>query len=175
MAARREMLACRVGSCLLAVLSLVLLCMALFTDYWLVALGPRFTGHSGLWQECVAGVCVSPAPVTEYIQATRAFLILGALATAASLLCLLLSLTSCVHIPVSTNLLASIAAFTAGSCTLVAMGVYTGESWHKNQDGQIQLTFQWSFYLGWAALPLLALSGTFALVAHQRQEGYESL
>ncbi|XP_044847612.1 protein NKG7-like [Mauremys mutica] len=169
------MLACSVGSCLLAVLSLVLLCMALFTDYWLLALGPSSTGHSGLWQECVAGVCVSPAHATGYIQATRAFLILGALATAASVLCLLLSLTSCVHIPVSTSLLASIAAFTAGSCTLVAMGVYTGESWHKNQDGQIQLTFEWSFYLGWAALPLLALSGTFALVAHQRHVGYESL
>uniref|UniRef100_A0A8C4WN56 Natural killer cell granule protein 7 n=2 Tax=Gopherus evgoodei TaxID=1825980 RepID=A0A8C4WN56_9SAUR len=169
------MLACSVGSCLLAVLSLVLLCTALFTDYWLVAFGPSDTAHSGLWQECRADVCVSPPHVTGYIQATRAFLILGALATAVSLLSLLLSVTSCVHIPVSTNLLASIAAFTAGSCTLLAMGVYTGESWHKNQDGQIQVTFQWSFYLGWAALPLLALSGTFALVAHQRHVGYERL
>ncbi|TFJ97196.1 S-acyl fatty acid synthase thioesterase, medium chain [Platysternon megacephalum] len=171
--ARGEMLACSVGSCLLAVFSLVLLCMALFTDYWLVALGPHSTSHSGLWQECLANECQSPPHVTGYIQATRAFLILAALATAASVLSLLLSLTSCVRIPVSTDLLASIAAFTAGSCTLIAMAVYTGESWHKNQDGQIQLTFEWSFHLGWAALPLLALSGAFSLVAHQRHAGYE--
>uniref|UniRef100_A0A8C3SP55 Uncharacterized protein n=1 Tax=Chelydra serpentina TaxID=8475 RepID=A0A8C3SP55_CHESE len=46
-----------------------------------------------------------------------------------------------------------------GSCTLVAMGVYSGESWHRNLDPQIQLSFAWSFYLGWAALPLLGLSG----------------
>nr|XP_005293975.2 protein NKG7 [Chrysemys picta bellii] len=167
------MWACSVGSCLLAVSSLVLLCMALVTDYWLLAIGANTTAHSGLWQVCLPVGCQSPAHVTGYIQATRAFLILAVLATAASVLSLLFSVTSCVRIPVSTDLLASIAAFTAGSCTLVAMGVYTGESWHKNQDGQIQLTFEWSFYLGWAALLLLALSGTFALVAHQRQVGYE--
>uniref|UniRef100_A0A674JVR7 Natural killer cell granule protein 7 n=1 Tax=Terrapene triunguis TaxID=2587831 RepID=A0A674JVR7_9SAUR len=112
----------------------------------------RGVGTAGRGGFLINPLC--PCPPTGYIQATRAFLILAALATAASVLSLLLSVTSCVRIPVSTDLLASIAAFTAGSCTLIAMGVYTGESWHKNQDGQIQLTFEWSFYLGWATLPL---------------------
>uniref|UniRef100_A0A8C3SG24 Uncharacterized protein n=1 Tax=Chelydra serpentina TaxID=8475 RepID=A0A8C3SG24_CHESE len=56
------MLGCSVGSCLLAALSLVLICMALATDYWLVAYGPHSASHSGLWQVCLADVCVSPAP-----------------------------------------------------------------------------------------------------------------
>ncbi|CAM4678771.1 unnamed protein product [Lepidochelys olivacea] len=170
-----EMQACGVGSCLLATLSLVLLCMALSTDYWLVAYGPRATAHSGLWQVCVVNECRSPDHITGYIQATRAFLILATLATAASVLFLLVSLTSCLHSPVSTYLLAAITGFAAGSCTLIAMGVFSGESWHKNPDRMIQLTFEWSFYLGWAALPLLGLGGAFALVAHKRHSGYESV
>ncbi|CAM5124797.1 unnamed protein product [Natator depressus] len=169
------MQACSVGSCLLATLSLVLLCVALSTDYWLVAYGGGVTSHSGLWQQCLADVCRSPDRITGYIQATRAFLILATLGTAASVLFLLVSLMSCVHSPVSTDLLAAITGFAAGSCTLIAMGVFSGESWHKNQDRMIQLTFEWSFYLGWAALPLLGLGGAFALVAHKRHSGHESV
>uniref|UniRef100_K7FNU4 Natural killer cell granule protein 7 n=1 Tax=Pelodiscus sinensis TaxID=13735 RepID=K7FNU4_PELSI len=147
------MQACSVGSCLLAALSLLLLCLALSTDYWLVAYGPKDTFHSGLWQQCTVG------RVNGYIQATRAFLILAALAAAVCILSLLSSIISCFQSPVSLSLVASLSAFAAAGCTLVSMAVFSAESWDKNKDGQIQLTFEWSFYLGWAALPLLVLSG----------------
>ncbi|XP_074837482.1 protein NKG7-like [Carettochelys insculpta] len=169
------MLAGSVGSCLLAVLGLLLLCMALSTDYWLVAYGPKLTVHSGLWQVCLADGCHTPSPIADYIQATRAFLILASLATAVSILSLLVSITSCIRSPLSPSLLAALMAFAAGGCTLIAMAVFCAESWHKNQDGQIQLTFEWSFYLGWAALPLLALSGICALVTHKSRVGYEQV
>ncbi|KAG6920583.1 natural killer cell granule protein 7, partial [Chelydra serpentina] len=132
---------------------------------------PASPGAGGGWDRGRGGAGSSltlrvPCPPPGYIQATRAFLILAVLGAAAAVLSLLASLTSCVHSAVSTDLLAAISAFAAGSCTLVAMGVYSGESWHRNLDPQIQLSFAWSFYLGWAALPLLGLSGTFALLAH---------
>uniref|UniRef100_K7FQ95 Uncharacterized protein n=1 Tax=Pelodiscus sinensis TaxID=13735 RepID=K7FQ95_PELSI len=99
------MQACSVGSCLLAALSLLLLCLALSTDYWLVAYGPKDTFHSGLWQQCTVG------RVNGYIQATRAFLILAALAAAVCILSLLASIMSCFQSPMSLNLVASLSAF----------------------------------------------------------------
>ncbi|XP_075764018.1 protein NKG7-like isoform X3 [Pelodiscus sinensis] len=103
-----------------------------------------------------------------YIQATRAFLILAALAAAVCILSLLASIMSCFQSPVSLNLVASLSAFAAAGCTLVSMAVFSAESWHRNLDGQIQLAFEWSFYLGWAALPLLGLCGIFVLVTQNR-------
>ncbi|XP_067413574.1 protein NKG7-like [Emydura macquarii macquarii] len=163
-----------IAGSLLAALSGVMLCLALFTDYWLVAYGPKDTGHSGLWQECWP-VCQSPAPVQAYIQATRAFIILAFLASLVVAGSLLVPITACVRSPANLSLTASVAAFAAACCTIIAMSAFTAESWNKNQAPDVQLTFEWSFYLGWAALPLLLLSGVFAIVIHTRHAGYEQM
>lgn len=48
-----------------------------------------------------------------------------------------------------------------GLCTLVAVAVFTAESWGKNKESNTQLTFEWSFYVAWAAFPMLLLAGEF--------------
>uniref|UniRef100_A0A6J0UT13 Protein NKG7-like n=1 Tax=Pogona vitticeps TaxID=103695 RepID=A0A6J0UT13_9SAUR len=171
------MLFCRIFSLLLASISIAFLLMALITDYWIVAYGPSDISHSGLWQECVNGKCFVPKVIDGYITATRFFLILASVVTLAAVIFLFISFMpfNCGY--VGRPFISSIAAFVAGFFTLIAVAVFTSESWGKNKDPQIQVTFEWSFYLGWAAFPLLLLAGIFSLIAHLRspQSGYESM
>ncbi|XP_062996385.1 protein NKG7-like [Elgaria multicarinata webbii] len=169
------MLACRIVSMLMAFVSIVLLHMALTTDYWVVVYGVKDIMHSGLWQQCKNGNCTTPGTTKEYIAATRAFLILASLLALVSALSLVFSFTSCAHGVMSKPFIPSMAAFTAALFTLIAVAVYTAESWNNNTDPKVHYTYEWSFYLGWAAFPMLLLAGIFSLVAHvcSPRSGYE--
>uniref|UniRef100_A0A8D0BDM4 Natural killer cell granule protein 7 n=1 Tax=Salvator merianae TaxID=96440 RepID=A0A8D0BDM4_SALMN len=141
------MLACRISSILMVFTSIIVLFIALTTDYWLIAFGPKSFAHSGLWTECRDG------------HSTRVFLILASLVALASVLFLASSFMPCPCSLGNNHFIPSFIAFAAGLLTLIAVAVYTSESWDNNQDPQIQLTFGWSFYLGWAAFPMLLLAG----------------
>ncbi|KAJ6663581.1 hypothetical protein lerEdw1_009660 [Lerista edwardsae] len=110
----RRMRACKFFSMLLASVGIVFLLMALTTDYWLVAYGPSDIAHSGLWQACRNGKCFVPAETYDYIQATRAFLVLASLAAATSVLSLTASFLPCDYGGLSGSFAAAIAAFIAG-------------------------------------------------------------
>ncbi|XP_053124810.1 protein NKG7-like [Hemicordylus capensis] len=170
------MLACKIFSLLVASAGIVFLLIALVTDYWLVAYGPRYINHSGLWQECLDGKCITEDAPDGYILATRAFLILAALVASITVICLLASFTPSIHV-LRGAFIASIAAFVAGLCTFIAIAVFTAESWNKDVGPQIQCTYQWSFYLGCTAFPMLLLAGIFSLVAHlcSPTASYESI
>nr|XP_056703723.1 protein NKG7-like [Euleptes europaea] len=170
------MLACRILSLLVACVSLICLLMALVTDYWLVAYGGKDIAHSGLWKTCIAGHCFAPDVPDDYIVATRAFLILASLAALASAVSLVGLFIQCTLHNVWGSFIASIAAFAAGLCTLIAVAVYTAESWGNN-DSRIQRTYEWSFYLAWAAFPMLLLAGISSLLVHLRSppSSYEHL
>ncbi|XP_061452550.1 protein NKG7-like [Rhineura floridana] len=171
------MVPCRIFSILVASISIVLLLIALTTNYWLVAYGPSSIVHSGLWQVCIDGHCFAPDMANEYIIATRAFLILASLVALALVLFLIPSIMPWDCGTISGPFVTSIAAFIAGIFTLVAVAVFTAESWGRNKDPQIQLTFEWSFYLAWSAFPMLLLTGIFSLVAHlcSSRSAYDSL
>ncbi|KAL8219409.1 UNVERIFIED_CONTAM: hypothetical protein K2H54_023870 [Gekko kuhli] len=160
------MLACRILSLLVACISLICLLMALVTDYWLVAYGAKDIAHSGLWKTCRAGHCFAPAVPDDYIVVTRVFLILACLAAFAVTVSLAAFFVQCAGHNMW-GFVASIAAFTAGLCTLIGVAVYTAESW-ENKDTSIQRTYEWSFYLAWAAFPILLLAGALSLLLHLR-------
>ncbi|XP_048357624.1 protein NKG7-like [Sphaerodactylus townsendi] len=161
------MLTCRILSLLMACVSLICLLMALVTDYWLVVYGGKDIAHSGLWKTCIAGRCFAPTAPYDYIVATRAFLILASLAALASSVSLSASFTQCTLYNVRGSFIGSITAFAAGLCTLIAVAVYVAESW-ENSDSSIQQTYEWSFYLAWAAFPMLLMAGIFSLLLHLR-------
>ncbi|XP_033014087.1 protein NKG7-like [Lacerta agilis] len=171
------MLLCRILSIPVASISIIALFIALTTDYWLVAYGPAGIAHSGLWQECMGGNCWTPTKANEYILATRAFLILGSLAALALVISLTASFMPCDCGFLGGAFVTSIVAFSGALFTLVGVVVFTAESWGKNRDPQIQLTYEWSFYLAWVAFPMLLLTGIFSLVAHlcPSRPGYENV
>ncbi|XP_042296630.1 protein NKG7-like [Sceloporus undulatus] len=160
------MLACRIFSVLLTSISLVLLLMALITDYWIVASDAISFMHSGLWKVCRDGNCFVPNITYDYIIATRAFLIMASLTALTAVIVLVASFMPYNCGVLDKPLNASVAAIIAGLFNLTALAVFTAESWQKNVNPKIQVTFQWSFYLGWAAFPMLLLAGIFSLVAH---------
>ncbi|XP_066495127.1 protein NKG7-like [Tiliqua scincoides] len=164
-------------SMLVASVSIVFLLMALTTDYWLVAYGPRDITHSGLWQVCRDGKCFVPSEIYDYIQATCTFLIMASLAATISVLSVAVSFTPCDQGSITGSFVAAVAAFIGGLCTFVAVVVFTAESWGKNKESNTQLTFQWSFYLAWAAFPMLLLAGIFSLLVHlySPRRDYESV
>lgn len=57
---------------------------------------------------------------------------------------------------ISTDLLS---AFLKGLFTLIALAVYTAETWKEKTSPQLQVSFAWSFYSGWITFPLFLLAG----------------
>nr|XP_060639857.1 protein NKG7 isoform X2 [Anolis sagrei ordinatus] len=171
------MLACRVFSMVLTTTSLALLLLALITDYWLVANDSKDTVHSGLWKWCRDGSCFTPNVTFDYILATRAFLIMACLMSLAAVIVHIAFFAPCDCGILDKPFFALVAAFTAGLFTLIAVTVFTAESWDKNEDQQIQLTFEWSFYLAWGAFPMLLLAGILSLVVLlcSSRSGYDNI
>ncbi|XP_072463901.1 protein NKG7-like [Notamacropus eugenii] len=150
-------------------LALTLLLVALSTDNWITAVGPKHQAHSGLWHP-------DKDSVKDFIQATRAFIILAALAGLLSISCLILVITSSLFtfsLSHLASLISCITAFAAALCNTVGMAVYTGERWNEPSDSQIQTTFGWSFYMGWISVILFFFTGVLSLAVHH--PNYETL
>lgn len=166
----RLMELCRSLALLTGCLGLATILVAVSTDFWFVAVGPKFTAHSGLWPTELG------SPVTGYIHVTQAFCILAALWSLVSVVFLVLSYIPSLSAPGRGPIVSCISAFAAVLSTIVAMAVYTSERWSQPQHTQIQCFFSWSFYLGWVTVPLLLCAGGLSLGAHYvRPPGYESL
>ncbi|XP_075764034.1 protein NKG7-like [Pelodiscus sinensis] len=159
------MLPLQIPSVALVLLSLLLLLVALGSDYWRVAsTGPQ-SFHEGLWKSCVDSVCEQISSASDSLTVIRAFTLLAAIAGCLSCFVLLASFLRSHLRSVPLALLSFLASFTAGFCALVAMAMYTGE--FSEAVNATQFIFGWSFGLGWAACPLFLLAGVVTLVAHR--------
>lgn len=152
-------------------LGLASILVALSTDYWFMAVGPKFSSHSGLWpsghQDSVAG----------YIHLTQSFSILATLWGLVSVAFLVLSCIPSLSSPGRGPLVSAFTAFAAALSAMVAMAVYTSERWNQPPKAQIQSFFSWSFYLGWGSALLLLCTGGLSLGAHYGapRPGYDTL
>ncbi|XP_030890803.1 protein NKG7 isoform X2 [Leptonychotes weddellii] len=190
---------CRSLALLTGSLGLVSILIALSTDFWFVAEGPRFSFHSGLWPK------EFHTEVPDYLRATQS---LSILATLWGLVSVIFLIVSCIP-SLSTRgygpLVSSTMAFAAGRLraalglwgpvgsrsgpepslsssspaifAVVAMVVYTSERWNQPQHPQIQTFFSWSFYLGWVSAVLLLCAGSLSLGAYCSgpRPGYDAL
>ncbi|XP_039369304.1 protein NKG7-like [Mauremys reevesii] len=153
----------RILSTVLALLSLLLLLAALGADHWLVANSRLVTSYSGLWKVCVNSGCWMFASVPGYIEATRAFLFLAMIAGFLSFFALIASFFRSHLGPVSLSLVSAVGSFSAGLCAMIALAVYTGEFAGAVNVPSDQVTFGWSFGLGWASFPVFLLTGVVTL------------
>ncbi|CAM4678717.1 unnamed protein product [Lepidochelys olivacea] len=161
------MLHLQVASPTLALLSLLLLLVALGSDHWLLLKENQVVMHSGLWKLCMNLGCLIPLNVPDLINASRACLILAVIAGLLSCLALLASFF-CSHLgSVSLTLVSAMGSFSAGFCILIALTVFTSEFAEVMKVTWLHVSFGWSWGLGWASIPLFLLTGGVTLLAQE--------
>uniref|UniRef100_A0A8C3I327 Uncharacterized protein n=1 Tax=Chrysemys picta bellii TaxID=8478 RepID=A0A8C3I327_CHRPI len=142
----------RILSTVLALLSFLLLLVALGSDHWLVATSHLGSLHEGLWKSCQNSVCEqissasgkgSPAPPGNPPLPP---------ASTIGQVCPWLWEESG-----GQGVLA--VPFAPGLCTMIALAMYTGEFAGAVNAAHSQVTFGWSFGLGWASFPLFLITG----------------
>lgn len=153
---------CRSLALLAGCLGLTSSLIALSTDYWIVATGPNFSSHSGLWPAS------QEIQVAGYIRVTQTFCILAALWALVAIAFLVLSCIPALSSPGRGPLVSTIMAFAAALSITVAMAVYTSMRWSQTPSSQVQTFFAWSFYLGWVSSILFLCAGCLSLGAHCR-------
>ncbi|XP_006868422.1 PREDICTED: protein NKG7 [Chrysochloris asiatica] len=148
-------------------MGLVINLVALSTDFWIEVVGP-IAIHAGLWLK---------GPVEDYIHVTQGFSISAALLSLVALIFLVWSFIPLLTAPAHSLLVSTKTAFAAALCMIVAMSVYTSENLHKRVHSQLQVSFGWSFYLGWISAILLLFAGALSLAAHcgSRRAEYRSI
>ncbi|MEE6481875.1 hypothetical protein FKM82_013039 [Ascaphus truei] len=159
-----------IGSCL----GFILLLTGLLSDFWLVNFGEN-PFHMGLWQVCFRDHCMKVSSGAEYIDATRGLLIIS---TALLILGLLSSGIAFANFSlgrVTGPLAASILEFISAVFLLIGMSVFTGET--ASSVNQSSVNYQWSFYLSWAAVPILGFAAICHILAHKSSPtaGYEAI
>ncbi|OWK16382.1 NKG7 [Cervus elaphus hippelaphus] len=186
---------CRSLALLTSSLGLVSLLVALSTNFWFVAQGPKSSSHSGLWPSS------DQVSVAGYIHVTQSFCILAVLWGLISTAFLVMSCIPSLSAPGRGPIVSTFMAFAGGedsvlglgggegcvcwdlvSCCrgaeptlvspspalslIVAMTVYTIERWNQPGNPQVQSFFSWSFYLGWVSTLLFLCTGGLSLGAH---------
>ncbi|XP_054554040.1 protein NKG7-like isoform X2 [Talpa occidentalis] len=149
---------CRTLAVLAACLGLVSILVAVSTDFWVVATGPGFSTHSGLWPRNHLD------PVKGYIHVTMTFAILSTLMGLVSVGFLVLSCIPSFSAQGHGPLVSCITGFTA-----VAMAFYTSERGGLIPLPRVQSYFSWSFYLGWMSVAFLCITGAPSLPTRGRE------
>ncbi|XP_065276004.1 protein NKG7-like [Emys orbicularis] len=145
----------RILSTVLVLLSLLLLLLALGSNYWVA---DNNGVNMGLWKTCVRSLCAQYSSVPDYFDATRAFLFLAMIAGFLSFFALLTSFFRSHLGPVSLTLVSAVGSFSAGLCAMIALAVFTGEVAKAVNVPPGQVPFGWSFGLGWASFPLFLIT-----------------
>ncbi|KAM9224493.1 protein NKG7 [Dugong dugon] len=161
---------CRTLALLAGSLGLVSTVVALSTNFWIVAMGPSISAHTGLWPS-------EGSVAAGYIRVTQSFSVLATLWILVSVVFLGLSFFPLLSAPGRSPLIAAITALTAALFMIVAMAVYTSERWGQVPKPQIQVFFGWSFYVGWVSVLLLLCTGALSMDAYcgARRPGYEAV
>nr|XP_056702351.1 protein NKG7-like [Euleptes europaea] len=156
----------RIAASFCSFLSLLLLIIGMASDYWT---GSRTDSTGvGLWRVCSGITCTSYSmnDLYGYMHATRAFLLMGMFAGAASFFSLCASFYRPKIGSISTALLAVLASIAAGVCSLIAMASFTGVSIAQYMG--LWGIFRWSFGLAWASFPLFLITGGLAYMVVRR-------
>ncbi|KAH1180032.1 hypothetical protein KIL84_006082 [Mauremys mutica] len=148
----------RIASVILALLSLVLLVVALVSDNW-VKVNEAEGSHLGLWKIC-------------FFHTSRFFMILAMFTGFLSFFALIASFV-CSHFrSVSLTLVSTVGSFSAGVCDMIALAVFTSADCQLVMPGI--LSYSWSYGLGWLSCFLYLGTGTdqpFALSSAPRRRG----
>ncbi|XP_060114005.1 peripheral myelin protein 22-like [Heteronotia binoei] len=148
----------QITACCFSFVSLLLLIVALVSDYWTVdSEGTR----TGLWRICHAEKCMSYGMEAHaHEHAARAFLSLGMIFGTTSFFCLCASFFYTHATSVSIQRFSSKASFLAGVCAMLAMSKFT--IMYKRQFSHLESWFGWSHSTGWASFPLFLITAGLA-------------
>ncbi|XP_050786268.1 protein NKG7-like [Gopherus flavomarginatus] len=152
----------RIASVILALLSLVLLLVALVSDNW-VKVNEEEESHLGLWKICVSQICILHLTrVPGFFHTSRFFMILAMFAGFLSFFALIASFF-CSHFrSVSLLLVSTVGSFSAGVCAIIALAVFTNGDCQLIMPGI--LSYGWSYGLGWLSFFLYLGTGAVTLL-----------
>ncbi|XP_004710766.1 protein NKG7 [Echinops telfairi] len=148
-------------------LGLVLNLIAMNTPFWVEVVTPTIILHGGLWPS---------GPQAAFMIATECFIVLAAVFGLIALLALAWYFIPWLSSP--TRLIFTTTtgtAFPAAIFMIVAMAVYTNHILHVGLAPHWQVSFGWSFYLGWISAVLFLSTGFLNGAALCRRAGYESM
>uniref|UniRef100_A0A671EK63 Claudin domain-containing protein 2 n=2 Tax=Rhinolophus ferrumequinum TaxID=59479 RepID=A0A671EK63_RHIFE len=150
------------GGTLLGLLANILMILSTATNYWI-----RFPGgHSGLWQECIRGICSNMSCQT--MQAvTGACMVLAA---GSGIVGLVMGLRILCREGELRGQTTSAVFFLCGLLLLIVLTGYTVKNAWKND-----VFFSWSYFSGWLALPFSFLAGFCFLLADMILQSTEAI
>ncbi|XP_033014623.1 protein NKG7-like [Lacerta agilis] len=144
----------QISAVVCAFISLLLLLIALGSDYWVQS----GNVHFGLWKACgpfsPSYTCLSYSMdlVQDYFHVTRAFMFFGMIAGAVSCIILCGTFFDFQFGFLSRARTSAIASLVAAGCVLIAMATFTGRT------ATLTSSYGWSFGLGWASFPLFLIT-----------------
>ncbi|XP_053123837.1 lens fiber membrane intrinsic protein-like [Hemicordylus capensis] len=131
-------------------ISLLLVVLALATDYW----ASDYTGHYGLWKLCITdeGCAYLGMSVKGELHAIRAFILIGMTLGA---FCFFGVCATYFYPHIGSFPLTKVVAITnlcAAFCVMIAMAIFKGTYGGYGYFG-------WSFYLGWTSMVMFIITG----------------
>ncbi|XP_075392688.1 protein NKG7 [Tenrec ecaudatus] len=151
------------------VLGLVLNLIAMNTHFWVELLGPSFILHYGLWPT---------GPQAAFMITTEFFIVLAAVFSLIALVALAWHFIPWLSSPTRAIFITTtVTAFCAAIFMIVAMSVYTSHILGTGLPHQWQVSFNWSFYVGWVSAGLLLSTGLLngGALCRVCRDGYESM
>ncbi|XP_048357622.1 lens fiber membrane intrinsic protein-like [Sphaerodactylus townsendi] len=134
--------------------SLLILFTSLTTSYWVTEKTHQGLVHTGLWEMCLGPTChYIEFPVPEFLNVTRAFVMIAVVCGIASLLCICISFEYVSIGPIYLLAVAGLLSFSTGFFTLIAISVFTAVNKSKKVYLQHLMIFGSSYGLCWASIP----------------------
>ncbi|XP_069460898.1 protein NKG7-like [Ambystoma mexicanum] len=166
------MLCSRVMGLLFSSLGISFALVSLASDFWVVNSHVLF--HAGLWRLCIKGNCGDILSGTEYIDATRAFMILTVVTSFLAIFSACASFASHLSAKRYGSMGASISTICSAVFLTIAMAVYTAKT---AEIQHVDTLYGWSFFLGWVAFPSFCIAALCHFLAFRSSPapGYQNI
>ncbi|XP_020663142.3 protein NKG7 [Pogona vitticeps] len=149
--------------------SLLVQFTSLSTSYWVLESTQKGLVHSGLWKICINTKCTMYQfnLLALHIHVTRGFLLMACLCGLISLLCVCFSFEHMELYHISVLKAAVVLSFSGGLFILMGMSVFTAVYRNSHSYTNYLLYFGSSYGLGWASLPMYAMTGILLMLTQK--------
>ncbi|XP_067318521.1 protein NKG7-like [Anolis sagrei] len=149
--------------------SLVVQFTSLSTSYWMLESTRKGLVHGGLWRICLGPTCTFYRfhLLAPQIHVTRGFLLMACFCGLISLLCICVSFEHNDLYGISVVRTAAFLSFLTGFLIMIGMSIFTTFYRRSKAYTEFLLIFGSSYGLGWASIPLYAMTGILLVLTHK--------
>ncbi|XP_062818799.1 protein NKG7-like [Anolis carolinensis] len=149
--------------------SLLVQFTSLTTSYWVLESTPKGLVHGGLWRICMGPTCFFYRfhLLAPHIHVARGFLLMACFCGLISLLCICVSFEHNYLYGISVIRTAGYLNLLAGFLIMIGMIVFTAVYRRSKAYTDFLLIFGSSYGLGWASIPMYAMTGILLVLTHK--------